>query len=172
MRARTAALALLVLGCRSHPAAPAPAPPEPGAATVPAVATPRADAAPADPQPAPPRAQELPPGWASVPLEEFGALLEHSFPPGERRTCVPSAFEDLASALRADDPLALRALELLARCRDPLAGEILLQRLERRGEARGELGAAIDIAAAAAARGFPDARNAANRLEALAYGRR
>src|SRR5882672_10837997 len=65
-------------------------------------------------------------------LERFGALLEASFPAGQPRTLVPSAFEELSSALRADDPLALRALLLLARCSDPLASELFLQRLERR----------------------------------------
>jgi hypothetical protein len=156
---------LLLLGCRSSaPAAlDVPAPPP--------AAQPSAPPAAAQ-QPAPPTAQELPQGWASVPLERFGALLEQLFPAGERRTLVPSAFEELSSALRGDDPIALRALELLARCSDPLAGEILLQRLERRAASAGEPGAAIDIAAAAAAKNFPEARNAAGRLEALATGRR
>jgi len=168
IRPRHAALALLLFGCRSAAPAPAALQSEPAAANAPQQPPPRVE----EPRPAPPSEVELPRGWDSLPLEEFGALLEQAFPAGERRTLAPSAFEELSSALRSDDPLALRALELLARCSDPLAGEILLQRLERRGTAQGELAGAIDISAAAAARGFPEARNAAARLEALALGRK
>jgi hypothetical protein len=167
-RLRSAALLLLSLGCRTE--APAPA----GAPALRSAPEPAAPIQTEDPvaRPPAPLAQDLPPGWAAVPLEDFGALLEQAFPAGERRTFSPSAFEELSSALRGDDPLALRALELLARCSDPLAGELLLQRLERRAEPQGELGAALDVAAAAAARAFPESRNAAGRLESLGYGRR
>ena len=167
-------LVLLAAGCRSQPALPAappPADPAPAASAPPSVAPPPH----AEPQAPPaPSAQDLPGGWASVPLEGFGTLLEQQFPAGEPRTLVPSAFEELASALRGDDALALRALELLARCRDPLAGEILLQRLERRTKPAPEadLGAAIDLTAAAALANFPDARNVGARLEALATSRK
>jgi len=170
IRLGCAAFALLALGCR----APARPPLEPETQT-PAAATSAALEAEAQqpaPQPPPPAAQDLPQGWATVPLEGFPALLEQNFPAGERRTLVPSAFEELSGALRGEDELALRGLLLLARCSDPLAGEILLQRLERRAVPRGDLGPAIDIAAAAAVRGFGDSRNAASRLESLAYGQR
>src|SRR5690242_17057519 len=112
-RLRPAVLLLALCACRSTP---------PPALDVPAPlpAAPAAEAQPDAPQaPAAPRAVELPQGWAGVPLERFGALLEQLFPAGERRTLVPSAFEELSSALRGDDPIALRALELLARCSDP-----------------------------------------------------
>jgi hypothetical protein len=171
IRLRYAALALLALACRSQPPAPAAAPIAPASD----LALPRQASSatpPAPERPAAPRPQELPQGWSSVPLEAFGALLEQSFPAGERRTLVPSGFEELSSALRGDDALALRALELLARCSDALAGEILLQRLERRAPSRGELGVAVDLAAAAALRDFGESRNAGTRLESLAYGRR
>ena len=162
IRLRSAAFALLALGCRSSLSAPLEPPAQaPAAVKSAGVAT----------QARPP-AQDLPEGWATVPLEGFGALLDRSFPALERRTLAPSAFEELSGALRAEDPLALRALLLLARCSDPLAGEILLQRLERRAAPSGELGPALDIAAARAARAFPESRNAAGRLESLAYGKR
>jgi len=163
IRLRCAAFALLAFGCR----APQATPPEP----LPQAPTAATSTEPA-PEPPPPSAQDLPQGWATVPLEGFGTLLEQAFPANERRTLVPSAFEELSGALRGEDEVALRAALLLARCSDPLAGEILLQRLERRGVPRGDLGAALDITAAAALRGFADSRNAAGRLESLAYGQR
>jgi hypothetical protein len=168
MRPRPLALLLLTLGCRAGVPASAVAPaPE-------AQASPAGAPAPAPvPPPAPPQARELPAGWASAPLEQFGELLEKAFPAGERATLVPSGFEELSSALRgADEELSLRALELLARCSDPLAGELLLQRLERRTAPRGELGATVDIAAAMALRAFPAVRNAGGRLESLGFGPR
>ncbi len=161
------ALALLGPGCQASPPAPASVP-TPAPVPAPHVERP----APAPVAPPAPQAVELPAGWAAVPLEGFSALLEASFPAAEKRTLVPSAFEELSSALRGDDPLALRALLLLARCSDPLASELLLQRLERRAPARGELGDTLDLAAAAALRELPEARNGASRLESLAYGQR
>ncbi len=163
LRRSVLALALTGPACRANPPA---VTPEALALPAPALERPSAPEAPA------PEAQELPAGWAAVPLERFGALLEASFPAGQPRTLVPSAFEELSSALRADDPLALRALLLLARCSDPLASELFLQRLERRATPGAELGATLDIAAAAALRDLPEARNGASRLESLAYGQR
>ncbi|MBK7644163.1 MAG: hypothetical protein IPJ19_14140 [Planctomycetes bacterium] len=121
---------------------------------------------------APAKAVPLPVGWAGVSEETFAALLVETFPGGEARTFVPSAFEELSSALRSDDRVALRALAWLARCRDVLASEILLQRLERRPREQGDAGAAIDIASAAALAQVAGARNGAGRLESLAYGGR
>jgi len=159
-------IALALVGCRSAPPPPLELPAAPPAVT------PATEPVPPAPVQQAPVAVELPAGWASVPLEGFAALLDSSFPAGAARTLAPSAFEELSSALRADDPLALRALLVLARCSDPLACELLLVRLERRAPARGELGPTIDIAAAAAVRELPESRNAASRLESLAYGQR
>jgi len=159
-------ITLALVGCRSAPPAPLDLP-----AATPEV-TPAPEPAPPAPVPQAPQAVELPASWASVPLEELAGLLAATFPPDEARTLVPSAFEELSSALRGDDPLALRALLVLARCSDPLASELLLQRLERRASARGELGATLDITAAAAVRDLPESKNAASRLESLAYGQR
>src|SRR5712671_7794136 len=112
---RRSAIALALVGCRSAAPAPLDVPAAPPALS------PVAEPAPPAPVQQPAQAVELPAGWASVPLEGFAALLEQSFPANEPRTLVPSAFEELSSALRADDPLALRALLVLARCSDPLA---------------------------------------------------
>ncbi len=174
--ARTLLVALLGLaGCQ----APAPAVLPPSGEQAPAA--PRADpasaAGPTTPAAAPvrlPSVVELPPGWATVPLTEFSALLEQCFPAGEARTFPNSAFEELGSALRTNDPLALRAALLLARCSDVRAGELCVARLERRAIVAEEdpLGYAVDLCLAAALRGFAGVRELGSRLESLSFGRR
>lgn len=136
-------------------------------------------ATPAPQAPAPqsvPRVEriELPPRWSTLPLAEFGPFLDELFPGGASRSFATPAIEELGSALRANDPLALRAALLLARCNDVRAGELFLARLERRTAVpdTDPLGCSIDLCLAAALRGFANAREVGSRLESLSFGRR
>ena len=129
-----------------------------------------------DPAPAPPPPPEwpLPPTWRDASDLAFERALDSWLPPGSSRRLATDDLAALASALDGADATAVRAAVLLARTRDPRAGEVLLGRLEKRvapppGSTDED---AVDVVAACAfAEGTP-ATNAAARLAELAAGKR
>ena len=118
--------------------------------------------------------RELFPGWDQLPLADFERRLAEKLPAGPPFTFAPSAFEELASALRGGGELGLRAVLLLARTSDPLASALLLGRLERRLPvvAQDALGNAVDLTAAAALALVPPAPEVGAHLESLSFGKR
>lgn len=182
MRALLLALAAAAsfAGCRSEPVAaersepPAQAGPSNAAQAAPskpAQATPPPAPAAVVPEPAP---FALPPNWRDLTDLAFERAIDGWFPSGEARSCSAKDLSILEDALDGADATAVRAAVLLARTRDPQAGEILLKRLERRTQpppGKPEADAADVVAAAAFAQGAP-AGSAATRLASLGAGKR
>jgi len=137
--------------------------------------------APPPPQPKPPAptAQdaplaELPAGWRELGDLAFERALDAWIPVGGARRLAPSDLSALATALDEGGAVSVRAAVLLARTRDPHAGDVLLAQLEERAppsSAKPASDAALVVAAAAFAEGTPGS-NAAARLGGLATGRR
>ncbi len=152
--------------------APDPAP-APGARDDP----PTAAAHPAPARPPPPPLWELPSTWRGASDLAFERALDAWLPPGSAHRLSADDLATLTSALdaadRADGRAAVRAAVLLARTRDPRAGDALLARLEKRAAVPGATGEdAVDVVAACAfAEGTPGT-NASARLAELAAGKR
>ena len=118
--------------------------------------------------------RSLPVGWDTVSTRAFERALDAWVAPPERVRLPPADLATLASTLDRDDPAAMRAALLLARSRDPSAGEALMQHLEKRiaaGEYDERLDAPDVVAAAAFARGV-EVENRETRLVTLALGKR
>jgi hypothetical protein len=117
---------------------------------------------------------EVPAGWEGLTDLAFERALDGWLPPDEKRRLTPAGLAALEHALEPGDATAVRAAVLLARTRDPLAGEVLLARLEKRfapPAGATERDAADVVAAAAFAQGT-SARDPGARLAGLAVGRR
>lgn len=112
---------------------------------------------------------ELPDDWDTCTHEEFARLVERTAAGVGRRRVDDRQLTALSRALAAEDERAARAAVLLARTRDPRAGEVLLARLELRVP-EGVRPLAGDVLAADAFRAGAVARDAEARLEALVRG--
>lgn len=132
---------------------------------------------PAPPRPPPPPLWDLPPSWRGASDLAFERALDAWLPPGSAHRLSADDLGTLSAALDATEPsevrAAVRAAVLLARTRDPRAGDALLARLEKRVPVPGATGDdAVDVVAACAfAEGTPGT-NAAGRLAELAAGKR
>ncbi|MFN0007681.1 MAG: hypothetical protein ACKVXR_07220 [Planctomycetota bacterium] len=128
-----------------------------------------------DPPEAPPAARfDAPAGWESLTNLAFERAIDGWLPEGESRHVSETTLADLRRALGGPEVTAVRAAVMLARTRDPRAGEVLLERLEERvstppSESRRD---AVDVVAAAAFAGGMRARAEAARLNSLAIGRK
>ena len=160
---------LLAVACGAPATAPATEvsgeTPAAGAAT-----SPPTEEAPPAPPPAPPE-WTLPAAWNTASDLAFERALDGWLPPGSVVRLAPNDLASLSAALDGADATAVRAAVLLARTRDPKAGEALLARLERRVPGSADADAVDVVAACAFAEGTP-AANAAARLAELAAGKR
>ena len=152
----------------------APAAPEPPAAIQEPEPEPAATEAPPPQEPIAVREFVVPAGWESLTNLAFERAIDLWLPAGERRHASEATLADLGRALGGFDATAMRAAVILARTRDPRAGEVLLARLEERGapppgESHRD---AADVVAAAAFGAGMTAREAAARLNGLSIGRR
>lgn len=117
---------------------------------------------------------EAPAGWESLTDLAFERAIDGWLPEGEARRVSETTLADLRRALGGPEITAVRAAVMLARTRDPRAGEVLLSRLEQRVavpplESQRDAG---DVVAAAAFAAEMRARVEAARLNSLAIGRR
>jgi hypothetical protein len=120
--------------------------------------------------PAPPAFEfALPSDWADRARPAFEELLAHELDGTRIARLEDSALETLRRALAAAGESAVRAALILARSRDPRAGEVLLAELEGRAP-RAASEPVASVAAASFAR-WASARDASARLEALAVGK-
>ena len=144
----------------------------------------------------PPPVFDLHPEWSTNTALAFERALEVWLPEGRAVRLTAASLAMLSAALERSDPIAVRAAVLLARSRDPDAGEVLLARLEQRithgaspnrafdpetedaasrrpapfsADAGPDLDAS-DVVAAAAFADWTLAMDAAQRLQALAIG--
>jgi hypothetical protein len=117
---------------------------------------------------------EAPAGWESLTDLAFERAIDGWFPGGVSRRVDETTLQDLRRALGGADVTAVRAAVMLARTRDPRAGEVLLERLEQRAaDPASELRRdAADAVAAAAFGSGMTGRKAAARLNALANGKK
>jgi hypothetical protein len=148
-------------------------PAESSAAPAPVASAPGANDPPAARPPPPPPLWELPSTWRGASDLAFERALDAWLPPGSAHRLSADDLATLTSVLDAADRSAVRAAVLLARTRDPHAGDALLARLEKRASVPGATGEdAVDVVAACAfAEGTPGT-NAAARLAELAAGKR
>lgn len=179
---RIAVLALLAAGCRGTVAQDAATTNgdrkldvEPGSAQAPSDESSTQDPALAQASlgAPPPAVFEAPAGWESLTNLAFERAIDGWLPEGVARHASETTLADLRRALGGPDITALRAAVMLARTRDPRAGEVLLERLEQRvanppGESHRD---AADVVAAAAFGAGMTARAAPARLNALAIAR-
>jgi hypothetical protein len=120
---------------------------------------------------APPAEFVLPDNWSTLDRDGFARALPRWLD-GERAYRVDDASLVLLSkSLARGDETSVRAVLVLARTRDPRAGEALLALLESRAGSGSRALSADVVAAAAFARGAV-ARDAGVRLETLASGSR
>ena len=121
-------------------------------------------------------AWDLPEGWNTLSAYRFESAVLAWFPDREVdepiATLSGTSLAELEAALDLQDPSSVRAAVILARSRDPRAGEVLLARLEKRIEGPERSSDAGDVVAAAAL-GDPallGGADVAARLERLAIG--
>lgn len=117
---------------------------------------------------------EAPAGWESLTNLAFERAIDGWFPEGVARHVSETTLADLRRALGGSEVTAMRAAVMLARTKDPRAGEVLLERLEQRvatppSESQRD---AVDVVAAAAFAAGMNARAGAARLNSLAIGRK
>lgn len=117
-----------------------------------------------------PRALEAPAGWRTASSYGFERLAL-AWPPADAPAELDEAsFAELTHCLALEDETGVRAAVLLARSRDPRAGEALLERLEARVLHELRHGDAPDVVAAAALYGWDFRPDVPDRLATLADG--
>jgi hypothetical protein len=178
MRVRTILVAVLLAAsaCRSPAKSPSTEVASDASGTAPVTSpAPSLVPAPKNSPPAPlPPEWVLPASWRNASDLAFERALDGWLPAGSARRLSPNDLATLTLALDGADTAAVRAAVLLARTRDPRAGEALLARLERRvapppGSSDQD---AVDVVAACAFVEGTPATNAAARLAELAAGKR
>ena len=109
-------------------------------------------------------------GWQRMPNSEFEHLALTRLPEGETTALDEFVLAELEGALQTPGPRAVRAAVLLGRAATRAAGEVLLERLERRALAPTRNGDAADVVAAGALERMAKGDWAAGRLAVLGAG--
>ncbi|MCA8981501.1 MAG: hypothetical protein H6831_07525 [Planctomycetes bacterium] len=117
-----------------------------------------------------PERHAAPAGWNSCSPYGFEALAAKVPSGDEAFLWKQSALDAFKQALEREDQTSVRAAVLCARSRDPLAGEVLLARLEARRLGPARNSDAGDVVAAAGLAGWHFRADLADRLAALSSG--